>query len=174
METETTATEVIEFYRVVSERGITIWIIGGWGVDALLRKQTRKHSDLDILLLENECDVVVAYLEQNGYLDVRRSDTRPCNFVMGNAAGREIDFHVIRYDEHGNGLYGRPLEATFPAEALAALGEIDGVRVRCFSPDFQLKCHIGYDFDEDDIHDVRALVQAFDLPVPPEYQDVIV
>jgi len=173
METETTATEVTEFYREMSERGITVWIIGGWGVDALLREQTRKHSDLDILLLESDCNAVIAYLARIGYSNVPRSDTRPCNFVMGNAAGREIDFHVIRYDDHGNGLYGRPLEAIFPAEALGATGEIAGVEVRCFSPAFQLKCHTGYEFDENDIHDVRALIQQFDLEVPHEYQGAI-
>ena len=173
METETTATEVTDFYRAMSDRHVTIWIIGGCGVDALLRKQTRKHSDLDILLLEDECDKVVTYLERNGYSNVHRSDTRPNNFVMGNAAGLEIDFHVIRYDEHSNGLYGNPLEATFPAEALSATGEISSVEVRCISPEFQLKCHIGYEYDANDIHDVSAIVQTFDLDVPPEYQSDI-
>ena len=87
--------------------------------------------------------------------------------------GREIDFHIIRYDEDGNGLYGRPLEATFPAQALRALGRIDDVEMRCFSVEFQMKCHSGYDFDEDDINDVLALAREFDLEIPDEYRSFV-
>ena len=33
--------EVTDFYRAMEHSGITVWIDGGWGVDALLGKQTR-------------------------------------------------------------------------------------------------------------------------------------
>ncbi len=32
------------------ELGITVWMDGGWGVDALLGTQTRPHRDLDIVI----------------------------------------------------------------------------------------------------------------------------
>ena len=44
------ATDVIKFYSDLEKSGITIWIDGGWGVDALLGKQTRLHADLDIAI----------------------------------------------------------------------------------------------------------------------------
>ena len=33
---------------------IRLWIIGGWGVDALLRKQTRTHDDLDVIVQQKD------------------------------------------------------------------------------------------------------------------------
>ena len=42
--------EVIELYNELENLGTKIWIDGGWGVDALLGKQTRTHEDLDIAI----------------------------------------------------------------------------------------------------------------------------
>lgn len=35
--------EVIRIYQRLSKHGIRLWIIGGWGIDALLGAQTRSH-----------------------------------------------------------------------------------------------------------------------------------
>ena len=48
---EMKAQDVIEFLELCEKNGIEIIIDGGWGVDALLGKQTRIHADLDIALL---------------------------------------------------------------------------------------------------------------------------
>ncbi len=34
--------------RAFETAGLAFWIDGGWGVDALLGRQTRPHSDLDL------------------------------------------------------------------------------------------------------------------------------
>jgi lincosamide nucleotidyltransferase A/C/D/E len=44
------AQDVVEFLELCEQNGIEIIIDGGWGVDALLGKQTRIHEDLDIAL----------------------------------------------------------------------------------------------------------------------------
>jgi lincosamide nucleotidyltransferase A/C/D/E len=41
------APEVVDLYRTLEKLGVRIWIDGGWGIDALLGKQTRAHADLD-------------------------------------------------------------------------------------------------------------------------------
>jgi lincosamide nucleotidyltransferase A/C/D/E len=42
--------DVLDLYSKLDRIGIKIWLDGGWGVDALLCKQTRLHSDLDIII----------------------------------------------------------------------------------------------------------------------------
>ena len=41
-------------YDLFGSHGITVWVDGGWGVDALLGRQTRPHSDLDIALRHSD------------------------------------------------------------------------------------------------------------------------
>jgi Aminoglycoside-2''-adenylyltransferase len=49
LKSEMTAKDAIELYKLFEQHGIKVWIDGGWGVDALLGHQTRKHDDLDVL-----------------------------------------------------------------------------------------------------------------------------
>lgn len=48
------AEDAIELYNLFRSHGITVWIDGGWGVDALLGRQTRHHEDLDIALRHSD------------------------------------------------------------------------------------------------------------------------
>ena len=43
------SSDVLEIIRWFESNGIDIWLAGGWGVDALLGKETRLHSDLDVI-----------------------------------------------------------------------------------------------------------------------------
>ena len=43
-----TAKDVIEIVNLLNQNDIEVIIDGGWGVDALLEKQTRTHADLDV------------------------------------------------------------------------------------------------------------------------------
>ena len=45
------AEDVISIYQTLSPNSIQVWLTGGWGVDALLREETRPHKDLDIIVL---------------------------------------------------------------------------------------------------------------------------
>ena len=45
---EMTANDVIEFVKLLNHNDINVCVDGGWGVDALLGKQTRLHNDLGI------------------------------------------------------------------------------------------------------------------------------
>ncbi len=168
MSTEMTSQDVTEFCCAVQELCVEIWIGGGWGVDALLGEQTRPHGDLDIIVQERDCQTVVRFLEQRGFQELSRPDSRPCNFVMGNDEGKEIDFHVIAIDEHGNGIYGPhdAPEGMYPADALLGRGSINGVAVRCTSPEYQLQSRTGYAPREIDWKDVFALAETFVLDPP--------
>src|SRR6266487_1051507 len=62
-------------------------------VDACLGCQTRRHSDLDIVIEERDAPTAVAALRERGYAPVPRDDTRAWNFVLGDDAGHQVDFH---------------------------------------------------------------------------------
>ena len=161
---------VIDIYQEMKKQGVTLWIDGGWGVDALLEKQTRPHGDLDVVIQKKDLEKLDKYLRQNGYFDTIRDDTSQHNYVLGNKEGLFIDVHVIEIDKNGNGIYG-PVEegVMYEADALSGIGKINNVEVKCISPEWMVKFHTGYDLRESDYHDVLALCKKFDIELPKEY-----
>jgi lincosamide nucleotidyltransferase A/C/D/E len=169
-EPEMTADDVCGFLDLMEAHGIRIWLDGGWAVDACLGSQTRHHADLDIVIEERDVPVAVAALQRRGYAPVPRPDTRAWNFVLGDAAGHQIDFHVIVLDEQGRGLYGPPENGeSYPAEALAGKGRVKGRTVDCITPEWLVRFHTGYQADRTDWAEVFALCDRFGIPVPREY-----
>jgi lincosamide nucleotidyltransferase A/C/D/E len=160
--------DVIELYKALESLGITIWLDGGWAVDALLGEQTRPHEDVDIVIQEKDVSVLRKYLESQNYHDIIRDDTSSWNFVLGDKEGHLIDIHVIRFEKEGNGLYG-PKGEMYPAGSLVGVGKIGDLPVKCISADHLVKFHTGYKVDEKDYKDVVALCERFNLELPREY-----
>ena len=164
---EMTAEDVIEFVELLRQHHIEVCIDGGWGVDALLGKQTRTHADLDIAIPHKEVDKVRGLLEQRGYQEVPRDDSWECNFVLGDDQGHEIDIHTYTFDAHGNLIFG----VEYPYDSLKGTGSVNGYPVQCITPEWMVKFHTGYPLDENDYRDVKALCRHFGLEMPPEYED---
>ena len=40
--------------RMLDQHAIRFWVVGGWGIDALLGRVTRPHKDLDVLLVRSQ------------------------------------------------------------------------------------------------------------------------
>lgn len=163
---EMSADAAVELMQLFDQHGIEVFVDGGWGVDALLGKQTRSHADLDIALQHKDVPKLRALLEARGYKDVPRDDTRDCNFVMGDDKGHEVDFHSYTYDAHGKLVFG--LE--YPLDSLTGTGSIQGYVVKCISPEWMVKFHLGYELDENDYRDVAALCERFGIALPTEYE----
>ena len=163
--------DVVELYAALRNLGVHIWIDGGWGVDALLGEQTRSHSDLDIAIEQKDVPMLRQLLEGRGYREIKLEIARPWNFALGDAAGREIDVHVIVLDEKGDGLYG-PVEKgeMYPAASLTGSGKIEGQTVRCISAEWMVKFHSGYPLKEKDFRDVSALCAKFGIELPAAYE----
>lgn len=89
------------------QRQVRCWVMGGWGVDALLGRETRRHHDLDLLvsfddlgplqdlLLEQGFSRRQVWEKENRWVNVRRA-LSPIAFVEADALGRELDIHVIQ------------------------------------------------------------------------------
>ncbi|MBB6346954.1 nucleotidyltransferase domain-containing protein [Nonomuraea muscovyensis] len=168
---EMTAGDVREFLDLMDEVGVRVWLDGGWAVDACLGGQTRPHADLDIVVQEHHLPAATAALRERGYRPVPRDDTCAWNFVLGDAAGRQVDFHVIVLDSDGHGRYGPPENGeSYPAPALAGTGRVDDREVACVSPEWLVRFHTGYAVDADDWADVSALCERFGIPVPDDYR----
>ncbi|MEO0823770.1 MAG: aminoglycoside nucleotidyltransferase [Pseudomonadota bacterium] len=166
---QTPATTVL---WLISQSEGAIWLDGGWGVDALIGTQTRAHEDVDIVLEERHAPLLVDCLRLAGFEDVPRDDTRPCNFVLGSSDRGLVDFHLVRFDPDGNGVYGIPKpEGVYPAEAFTGRGEVLGQPVRCMSAIYQMENHSsGYALRAKDFADMQALAAATGMPLPKHFR----
>jgi lincosamide nucleotidyltransferase A/C/D/E len=108
-----------------------------------------------------------ALLEARGYQDWLRDDTRDCNFVMADDQGHQIDIHSYTFDSMDKHVYG----IEYPYDSLSGYGKVNEYPVRCISPEWMVRFHTGYAFDENDYCDVKALCEHFDIPLPLEYKE---
>jgi lincosamide nucleotidyltransferase A/C/D/E len=164
---EMTAHNVIEIVQLLDRYCIGVYVDGGWGVDALLGKQTRTHADLDLAIEHKDSPQICALLEARGYSNVYRENSSDFNFVLGDDRGHQIDLHTYTFDAAGNHIYGIP----YPLESLTGTGSVNGYIVKCISPEWVVKFHTGYQFDEDDYRDIKAICQHFKIEMPLEYEE---
>lgn len=163
-------TDVLEVLACLEGAAVVVWLDGGWGVDALLGEQTRPHDDLDIVLAAGQLDTAQEALHDLGYL--LTIDELPTRCVLAGMADRRIDIHLVTVDRDGGGVQQQPDGGTFryPPEGLAGVGQVAGKSLRCLTPGLQLRCHLAYEPDNDDRHDVRLLCERFGLALPEIYR----
>ena len=145
--------------------GVRAGITGGWGIDALLRQQTRPHGDVDLGVSSQAVNVAIGALRPLGYAVV--TDDRPARIVLTSDSGL-VDLHPIVWNVSGSGIQTGLDDATFvyPVGSLDAEGEIAGRIVRCATPELQLSFHQHYEPRDHDRRDMAALAAAFDLSPP--------
>lgn len=166
------ATDVIALYRAFDAAGAPVWLMGGWGVDALLGRQTRPHHDLDVLVDVSNVERLRRCLIDLGFAlrytwddEVRwvRDDVwsspleQPSAFVYGHDDGREVDVHLVRESVDGTVEMLWNVPYAFTAAGLSATGVVDGHVVRCLSREMQKKAHTGYELPAHHLEDVRLL-----------------
>ncbi|HEX8463679.1 MAG TPA: hypothetical protein VF627_03590 [Abditibacterium sp.] len=184
------AENVTELYLRLLNQGVQLWVDGGWGIDALLGRQTRPHKDLDALVQWDDLAPLTDILAGEGFqLKEIWTESRwashplplqliaqECGgenafataFVLKDERGRELDFHVLHFDEHGQGIPQWQTDFIYPAEALEAVGRIGNTDVKCLSAAMQMQTHTGYPLQDKDLEDLRQLHERFGLSYPPE------
>ncbi len=165
-----------ELCRLLNLAGIRYWVVGGWGVDALLGRCTRSHKDLDVLVGVQHHEHAWQLLHGRGYrlayrweenIDVPGSfadaAVQPTAYVLADQSDRQVDVHVL--DDRVADIV--PLWSTdrllIPG-ALDASGTIDRVPVLCMSARMQLVAHEGYELPSAQEADVAILEQLVDPP----------
>jgi lincosamide nucleotidyltransferase A/C/D/E len=160
--------DVVEILDLLEEQGVQVWLNGGWGVDALLGRQTRHHDDLDI---------TIASVDRYGFSEVMararflidRVDNY-FNWVLVDSKGRRVDVHLVDFSRTVDGAdkvkYYGPDGLPFPVGSLEGRGVIGRRSVNCETAEFQVQGHTGYAVDENDYRDVLALCNHFDIPLP--------
>jgi lincosamide nucleotidyltransferase A/C/D/E len=162
---EMSASDALALFQLMQQNGIDVCLDGGWAVDALLGEQTRRHSDLDIAIPHKDSAPLRRLLEARGFSEVPRDDSWECNYVLGDASGRQVDIHTCTFDAEGRHVFG----VAYPFDSLKGSGSILGSAVKCITPEWLVKFHSGYRLDEDDYRDVRALCRRFKIALPAEY-----
>jgi lincosamide nucleotidyltransferase A/C/D/E len=155
------ADEVVALVDLLEQAGIAVWLDGGWGVDALLRRQTRAHDDLDLVVELAHVPELRQLLAERGYLLLHGG--APKSFELVDDDGRQVDVHPVVFDERGDGIYRMETDENwaYPAAGFTGQGSVGGRDLRCLTPEVQALCHAGYDLDDDDRHDLAALRHAF-------------
>jgi lincosamide nucleotidyltransferase A/C/D/E len=166
------AEDVLDLYAQFSRAGVHCWVVGGWGVDALLRRQTREHHDLDLLVRDADLGTILELLADRGYAlkllwprentwisDPDSDDHWPTAFVLADGSDREVDIHVVQLTAAGEVLPLWETEIHLDRADLAGQGRIGGTSVACFTADMQLRAHSGYDLPDSHAADIKKLLE---------------
>ncbi|MDY0909380.1 nucleotidyltransferase domain-containing protein [Microbacterium sp. CFBP9034] len=150
----------------LTSEGISVWVDGGWCVDALVGRQLREHDDLDLAVSRAEESSLRDWLGARGFEHRSRADESAWNFVLRDGEGREIDVHVFEFDENGGHVYG----VEYPVESLSGRATLHGLDVRCIAPEWLFRFKTAYEPAPKDLLDVRALADKFGYEVPATHR----
>src|ERR671933_382365 len=100
--------QVIRVLDALDSAGIPAWLEGGWGVDALVGRQTRRHRDVDVDIDAAQEGVALDVLHALGYQIW--VDWRPNRVELVAGSRGFVDLHPLLVDRDGSarqpGLHG--------------------------------------------------------------------
>ena len=153
----TTARAVHEILDLLDAAGVAAWIAGGWGIDALIGRQTREHADLDLAVVGGRA--ALDALTRAGFSVV--TDWWPGRVAVRRPDGAEVDVHPIVFGDDGSAVQTTREGDQFhyPADGFTT-GVIDGRRVPCITTALQVEFHSGYERQPKDVADLAMLRDA--------------
>ena len=151
----TPASEVLTIIGWLTERETVYQVNGGWGVDALVGRQTREHGDLDVFVDAGVVPDLIEWLASRGYEPV--TDWLPIRIELASEHGR-VDVHPMAIRPNGDGVQQGFEDAVFTHPAVARTrGSIDGVPVIVGTAERLRELRNGYDPRPEDEHDLELL-----------------
>jgi lincosamide nucleotidyltransferase A/C/D/E len=158
-----TADDVLIVLALLRQADADVWIGGGWGIDALLGKETRPHRDLDLMHRASQEPAVVAVLANAGFVETL--DRRPVRFVVTDPRRGDVDLHPLAFAPDGSAVQASPDPGhpfRYPVSCFVT-GTIKGTAVPCLSAEQQNYFHRGYEPSDHDRQDMARLRQAFGI-----------
>ena len=157
--------EAVDLLKKSSLIGVEVWITGGWGVDAILGRQTRPHNDIDFFIQKKDTAEFIQMLSSNGYHETKKESED--QQVWCDSCDRVVDLHFFEFVGNGTLRFENEI---YPLDIFNGNGRIGGITVRCLTAEAQVKYHQGYEYKEKDIQDVLLLCRTFGLPIPKDYE----
>ena len=144
---------VLALMDALTAAGVSSWVAGGWGVDALIGRQTRRHYDLDLVVSDTRGNIerVERVLARAGF----RPGVREFN------PGLAMPLRLAWQDDNGYTVEVMPVTFGEPPftgrEPLFTGGALSGHTVPCLSARLQAVLHEGYAVRAVDLADMEAL-----------------
>jgi lincosamide nucleotidyltransferase A/C/D/E len=157
-----TAERALSLLDLLTAANLDVWVDGGWGVDALVGRQTREHSDLDVGVARPHLHAAIAVLATAGYAVTDDRYIEVTAQLTHTTEGHRVDLHpstphpnggTEQIDFDGNTYYIPP----------PALGHIANHQVRCIPLTTQFQTHHGYELRPQDLHDLDLLHELSDV-----------
>jgi lincosamide nucleotidyltransferase A/C/D/E len=151
-----TLEDVVEVLAALDAGGIDYWVDGGWGIDALLGRQTREHRDLDLGVRLDDVQRIETLLP---HFRRESAEEWPGFLLLKDERGRVVDLLFVERSEAGElwqQLAGERRLRHQESETHSS-GYIGGRWVRCASLALQLKHHDHPDATDQDRLDLGAL-----------------
>jgi lincosamide nucleotidyltransferase A/C/D/E len=148
-----TVEDVVEVLTALDAGGVDYWVGGGWGIDALLGRQTREHRDLDLGVRLDDVQRIESLLPQF------RRESAESGVLLKDERGRLVDLLLVERSEAGElwRQLPRGLRLRHDDSETHSSGYIGGRRVRCASIALQLEHHDHPDATDQDRLDIEAL-----------------
>jgi lincosamide nucleotidyltransferase A/C/D/E len=144
---------VLALMDALAVAGVSSWVAGGWGVDALIGHQTRRHYDLDLVVSETPGNMerMARVLSGAGF----RPGVREFNPALA------MPLRNLWQDDNGHSVEVMPVALGQPpfagGESQFTVGVIGGHAVPCLSARLQVALHRGYPVRDVDLADMEAL-----------------
>ena len=137
-------------------RSVRCWVAGGWGVAALVGRQSRPHRDLDLVIDHEDLDTCRSVLEGLGYTVA--TDWLPTRIELALPPDAWVDVHPLRFQQGGRASLPLPdgTAMDYPPGAFTT-GRLRGRPIPCLSAEQQRAVHRGYEPKDNDLHDLAQL-----------------
>ena len=152
------AARVLALLDLLDAAGVTAWVAGGWGVDALAGRQTRRHYDLDLVISDvpgdyrKVTDVLTGEAFRLAETEHNPGLPMPLRHLWQHDDGSSVEVLPVALLDPP---FGWPDDAA-PGPPFTH-GTITGRPVPCLSATLQLTLHSGYSTRDIDAIDTDLL-----------------